>query len=198
MGSFQVLLCLSMPHSKSKFYIKSNTKFALFYLNIDLATPRLANDKRHDHIVGHYLYKGWRVHPGKLCVLLLQARLWLSLQWRHNGYDNVSNHQPHDCLLNSLFKGRSKKTSKLRATGLCAGNSLVTGEFPAKMASNAENVSISWRHHNIYSSIAHALKNTNYDRTLGMHIKNIWLYKANTIANVILHYNIKLIDELRM
>ena len=37
---------------------------------------------------------------------------------------------------------RSKNTSKLRATGLCAGNSPVTGEFPAQMASNAENVSI--------------------------------------------------------
>ena len=38
---------------------------------------------------------------------------------------------------------------KLRVTGLCAGNSPVTGEFPAQMASNAENVSISWRHHEI-------------------------------------------------
>ena len=35
-----------------------------------------------------------------------------------------------------------KKTSKLRVAGLCAGNSPVTGEFPAQMASNAENVSI--------------------------------------------------------
>ena len=32
-------------------------------------------------------------------------------------------------------------------TGLCAGKSQVTGEFPAQMASNAEGVSISWRHH---------------------------------------------------
>ena len=39
-----------------------------------------------------------------------------------------------------------KKTSKLRVTGLCAGNSPETGEFPAQMASNAENVSIWWRH----------------------------------------------------
>ena len=42
---------------------------------------------------------------------------------------------------------RSKKTSKLRVTGLCAGNSPGTGEFPAQMASNAENVSIWWRHY---------------------------------------------------
>ena len=71
----------------------------------------------------------------------------VSLLWRHNGCDGVSNHQPHDCLLNRSFMCRSKKTSKLRVTGLCVGNSPVTGEFPAQMASNAENVSIWWRHH---------------------------------------------------
>ena len=70
-----------------------------------------------------------------------------SLQWRHNGHDGVSNHQPQDCLLNRLFGRRSKETSKPRVTGLCAGNSPVTGEFPAQRASNAENVSIWWRHH---------------------------------------------------
>ena len=45
------------------------------------------------------------------------------LQWRNNGRDTVSNHQPHDCLLNRLCRRRSKKTSKPRVTGLCAGNS---------------------------------------------------------------------------
>ena len=44
-----------------------------------------------------------------------------TLLWRHNGCDSVSNHQPHHCLLNRLFRRRSKKTSKLRVTGLCAG-----------------------------------------------------------------------------
>ena len=73
----------------------------------------------------------------------------LSLQWRHNGRDSVSNHQPHDCLLNRLLRRRSKKTSKLRVTGLGAGNSPGTGEFPAQLASNAENASIWWRHHDI-------------------------------------------------
>ena len=72
-----------------------------------------------------------------------------TLQWRHNGRDSVSNHQPHDCLLNRLFRCRSKKTSKLRVTCLCAGNSPGTGEFPAQMASYAENVSIWWRHHEL-------------------------------------------------
>ena len=82
---------------------------------------------------------------------LMTSTTWppcfLSLQWRHNNHDSVSNHQPHNCLLNRLFRRRSNKTSKLRVTGLCAGNSPVTGEFPAQKASNAENVSIWWRHH---------------------------------------------------
>ena len=54
------------------------------------------------------------------------------LEWRHNGRNGVSNHQPHHCLLNRLFMCRSKKTSKLRVTGLCVGNSPVTGEFSAQ------------------------------------------------------------------
>ena len=80
-----------------------------------------------------------------------QDNLTLTLQWRHNERDGVSNHQPHDCLLNHLFRRRSKNTSKLRLTGLCEGNSPVTGEFPTQRASNAENVSISWRHHIFFS-----------------------------------------------
>ena len=70
-----------------------------------------------------------------------------TLRWRHNGCDSVSNHQPRECLLRRLIRRTSKKTSKLRVTGLCAGNSPETGEFPAQMASNAKNVSIWWRHH---------------------------------------------------
>ena len=69
------------------------------------------------------------------------------LQCPHNERDDVSNHQPHDCLLMRIFRRRSNKTSKLRVTGLCEGNSPVTGEFPAQRASNAKNVSIWWRHH---------------------------------------------------
>ena len=70
-----------------------------------------------------------------------------TLEWRHNGRDSVSNHQSHDCLLNRSFMRRSKKTSKFRAIGLCEGNSSVTAEFLAQMASNAEFVSIWLRHH---------------------------------------------------
>ena len=47
----------------------------------------------------------------------------VALLWRHNGRVAVSNHQPSDCLLNRLFRRRSKQTLKHRVTGLCAGNS---------------------------------------------------------------------------
>ena len=80
-------------------------------------------------------------------MVVLFRHIYWPLRWRHNDGDSVSNHQPRDCLLNCLFGRTSKKTSKLRVTGLCVGNSPWTGEFPAQMASNAENVSISWRHH---------------------------------------------------
>ena len=97
-----------------------------------------------------YLYH--LVYLGTVAVEVKQPwAMWLqltiTLQWRHNGRDSVSNHQPHDCLLNCLFKRRLKKPSKPRVSGLWEGNSPGTGEFSAQMASNAENVSIWWRHH---------------------------------------------------
>ena len=71
----------------------------------------------------------------------------ITLQWHHNELDGVSNHQPHACILKRLCRCRSKKTSKLHVTGLCAGNSPVTGEFLTQRASNVENVSICCHHH---------------------------------------------------
>ena len=56
----------------------------------------------------------------------------LAVQWRHNVYGSVSNYQPRGCLLNRLFRRRSKKTSKLRVTGLCAGNSPGSVNSPTK------------------------------------------------------------------
>ena len=75
--------------------------------------------------------------------------VWLSaLQWRHNERDGVSNHQPHECLLNRLYKAQIKNINASRHWTLC-DNSPGTGEFPAQMANNAENISIWWRHHEI-------------------------------------------------
>ena len=71
----------------------------------------------------------------------------LTLQWLYNERDGVSNHQPYDCSLNRLFRQRSKKTSKLRVTGLCEGNSPVTVNSPHKWPVTRKKVSIWWRHH---------------------------------------------------
>ena len=86
---------------------------------------------------------------GQLCMKTEECNISMTLQWRHIGRDSVWNHQPHDCLRYRLFRGRSKKTSKLPIPGLCARNSPGTSEFPAQLAIYEENVSI-WRHHHGY------------------------------------------------
>ena len=86
---------------------------------------------------GPFIWKIWAYQQVWRGPLLITATK--KLQWRHNGHDSISNHQPYDCLLKHLFRRRSKKTSKLP----------ITGEFPTQMASYAENVSIWWRHYGI-------------------------------------------------
>ena len=75
--------------------------------------------------------------------------MFVTLQWRQNGWDGVLDHHPHHFLLKRLFRRRSKKTSNLPFTDLDAGKSPVTGEFHAQMVCNAEIVSIWWRHREI-------------------------------------------------
>ena len=71
-----------------------------------------------------------KIYPfGNVIMVLFQIwwkrvlKYGVSLRWRHNDHAGVSNHQPNGCLLNRLFRLRSMKTSKLRVTGLCVGNS---------------------------------------------------------------------------
>ena len=113
----------------------------------------------------HHVTTGFLLYQGPV---MRKAFPW---QRRHNEGESASNHQPHECLPNHLFRLRSRKTSNLRVTGLCAGNSPVTGEFLAQMASNAENVSIWWRHHD-FSSFADAACSRNI-----LWRKNIRLYR---------------------
>ena len=76
------------------------------------------------------------------------SQLVITLQWHHNGFNGISNHQPRDCLLSHFFRCRSKKMSKLHVTGLCAENSPVT-----QRASDKQNVSIWWHHHDNWPGI---------------------------------------------
>ena len=61
--------------------------------------------------------KWWHTRSLLSQVCCYWIEVWLTrlpsctLLWRHNGVDGVSNHQPHHCLLNRLFRRRSKKTS---------------------------------------------------------------------------------------
>ena len=83
----------------------------------------------------------------KIRFFCVHKLAYCALQCRHNGRDGVSNHQLHDCLFNHILKVLIKENIKAPRSWLCAENSPVTGEFPAQRASNAENVSIWWRHH---------------------------------------------------
>ena len=101
----------------------------------------------------HYMYKGYS-HKAPTIRLLTSYAVMPCLclnnitvtsywaRWRHKSPASPLFTQP-------FIRCRSKKASKLSVTGLCVGNSPGTGEFPAQMASNAENVSIWWRHHDI-------------------------------------------------
>ena len=50
------------------------------------------------------------------------------LKWRHNERNDGSNHQRHDCVLNRLFRRRSKKTPKLHVTDLCEAVALLRND----------------------------------------------------------------------
>ena len=116
----------------------------------------------------------------RACVVLMftplnPLHLWYSgmlvpLLWRPNERDGVSNYRCLGCLLNRLFRLRSKKTSKLRVTGLCEGNSPVNSEFPAQRASNVENISIWWRNHALWNEALSQYEQSRFDR----HTAHCW------------------------
>ena len=83
-----------------------------------------------------YIYIFIILHPTKVRIIIsIRISLLMeiyeytstppfcSLQWRYNEHDGVSNHQRLYCLLNRLFRHRSKKILKLRVTDICEGNS---------------------------------------------------------------------------
>ena len=74
--------------------------------------PQMTDDRLYDTV----LYV-WLQHTS-ISHVLSSFQFPSTLQWPHNGRDGVSNHQPHHWLLNRLYRHRSKKTSKLRVTGL--------------------------------------------------------------------------------
>ena len=67
-----------------------------------------------------------------------------------------------------------------RVTGLSVGNSPGTGEFPAKMASNAESISIWWRHH------AERLTDSYANVALSSLCRILWYYEVMTETSLYL------------
>ena len=73
-----------------------------------------------------------------------------TLQWRHNEHDFASNHQPHECLLYSLFRSRSKKTSNSASLAFVRGihrgpvNSPHKGPSTRKMFPFDDVIMINW------------------------------------------------------
>ena len=139
-------------HNHESINVEKKKKDEIKFLTLQLVlqAESLAQRCRVRHDVPSAVRRRWSpdwhrlLYPGESPPPEAQTE---TLRWRHNGLDSISNHQPHDCLLNLLSRRRSKKTSKRCVTSLCAGNSPGTGELPAQMASNAENVSICWCHH---------------------------------------------------
>ena len=54
-------------------------------------------------------------------IKVVCSQLFITIQWRHNERDGVSNHQPHDCLFSRLFKAQTKENIKTPRTGLLEG-----------------------------------------------------------------------------
>ena len=105
-------------------------------------------------------WKWWLLVPWwQICEPCLQYHVRFyqgchnTLHWRHNDHDGVSNHQLHGCLLNVLFGSQIKENTKAPRHWPLCGEFTSPGEFPAQRATNAENISIWWRHQKNPNSI---------------------------------------------
>ena len=81
----------------------------------------------------------------------------------------------------TVYSGVDQRNFKAPRHWNYAANSPGTGEFPAQMASNAENVSIWWRHHYSWSFLGRGdcLKNislSSLECTVRIYLKDIWIW----------------------
>ena len=107
------------------------------YVSHDWWMQRQTNIHKHTHVC-------LSLSPS---IMVQFTVVLISLQWRHNEHDGVPNHQRLDCLLNRSFRRRSnQRKPKIGVTGHCEGNPSLTIGFPSQRTSDAENVSIWWRH----------------------------------------------------
>ena len=169
-----------------------NVKNGVIYLSIrSFMSPRFyltaVAINEWSHITG---YHGCNYNSRHICSLFVSwPPFRCTLQCRNYGCDSVSNHQPQDCLLNRLFRRRSKKTSKLRVIGLSMGNSPGTDEFPAQTASYAENFSIWWRHHEISMCLPSYISTASTDICQRTATAEIDEMVQNPISRILTHLN---------
>ena len=158
--------------------------------------------RRFDEIIALLLR---HVSVGKLSLHSINTTMQSclpSLHWRHIDHDGVSNHQPHGCLLNRLFGRRSKKTSKLRVTSLCAGNSLGPVNSPYKgpvtrkmfpfddVIMFRKKNGYRWYNLCVYMYFERYVYNLSYVVTTTQYIKMLYIFKDT------FHQNIKSCPEI--
>ena len=98
----------------------------------------------HNSLVSSRYILGWLLSFHSLiCIRHMSLSVTVTSQWARWRLKSPASR----VFAKSSVQAQIKDTSKLRVTGLCEGNSPMTGEFPAQMASCAENVSTWWRHH---------------------------------------------------
>ena len=121
------------------FCISAREAMCMWHLTLCICTSKLFLDIGHLTIIPKQncswsTMPQWRnikvqritLTSGNRIPLELYPNTCCASQWRHKECDSFLDHWRLDCLLNRLFKRRSKKTSKLRVAGLCAGKSPVT------------------------------------------------------------------------
>ena len=106
-------------------------------------------------VAGHFIcnLREWATGPTVPSITGDTASVFIiSVIWFH--YNDVtmsamaSQSTNPTIVYSSVYRGTDrKKPSKAPRRGFCAGSSPVSCEVPAQRASNAENVSIWWRHH---------------------------------------------------
>ena len=116
------------------------------YLSLPLISPQIIAD-----LLSVYIYLQFTISSviGNKHIFKIATQMARTLRWRSIRHGGVSNRQPHLTIVYStVYSGADQRKHQSSASlAFVRGNSPGTGEFPAQMASNAENISIWWRHH---------------------------------------------------
>ena len=77
-------------------------------------------------------------------------KIYATLRWRHNGRDGVTSLA---IVYSTVYWGADQRKHQSFPSLAFLRGSPVTGEFPAQMASHAENIFIWWRHHDLFLAL---------------------------------------------